>query len=83
MNSPAERARSYHCEGYPSGERTDTLPPMKVSIKTPTLDLEVDDVKKLEEVLEFIAGLKKLEAETEKPNTNKRRPLKTKDEKKK
>ena len=51
-------------------------PPMKVCLKTPTLDLEINDVKNLEEVLEFIAGLKKLETETAKPNREKQSPKK-------
>lgn len=37
---------------------------MKISIKTPTLDLEIDDVKKLEDVVDFVAAIKKLEAES-------------------
>jgi len=49
---------------------------MKVSIKTPTLDLEIDDVKKLEDVLDFVAAMKKLEAEAAKPNSKKRPPKK-------
>ena len=49
---------------------------MKVSMKTPTLDLEIDDVKSLDEVLRFVAELKKIEATTPKSG---KRPAKRKD----
>ncbi len=38
---------------------------MKVSIKSSGLDLELDDVKKLDDVLDFITRFKKIELEAE------------------
>jgi len=54
---------------------------MKVSIKTPILDLEIDDVKSLDDVLKFVAELKKIEGEKPKAAKakSKKRPLKKKD----
>ncbi len=54
---------------------------MKVSLKTPTLDLEIDDVKKLEDVLEFVAALKTLEAGAEKPKAQQGPPKTQKNKK--
>ena len=51
---------------------------MKVSIKSPKLDLEIDDVKKLEDVLDFIAGLKKLESDSGAEMDSKKPPPKKK-----
>jgi hypothetical protein len=46
---------------------------MRVSIKTPALDLEIDDAKSLDEVLKFVAELKKIETT---PSGKKRPPKK-------
>jgi hypothetical protein len=47
---------------------------MKISIKSPGLDLEVDSVEKLEDVLDFVTKFKELElrTETEKLKVHKR-----------
>jgi len=52
-------------------------PPMKISIKSPTLDLDVEGVKSLKDVLEFVREFKEIEAgsaraEDEKPPKQKK-----------
>jgi hypothetical protein len=38
---------------------------MKISLKSPTLDLDIDGVKKLDDVLDFVDKFKKLELAAE------------------
>jgi len=47
---------------------------MKVSLKSPTLDLDVEGVKNLKDVLEFVREFKRIEAQVptaEKPASDK------------
>lgn len=45
--------------------RADTIPGMKISIKSAGLDLEIDNVEKLGDVLDFVTKFKELELRTE------------------